>query len=101
MSIQPPTWNQPRRAAPRLDRSRICVFHGARAEDSLHNLVEEVRQPEVPAGGDRLVVNPLADRQVEYSHSEGREDDRTGAIDGSAFEHDVGKRARHETSVTR
>src|SRR5205823_1408662 len=35
------------------------------------------RQAQVLAGGDRLVVHPLANRQVEYPHAEGRENDRT------------------------
>src|SRR6266511_4972524 len=74
---------------------------GGISPNSSHDLVEEVRQAQVLAGGDRLVIHPLADRQVEHPHAEGREDDWTAAIDGSAFEHDVGKRARHEVSVSR
>src|SRR5437867_5777110 len=69
--------------------------------NSSHDLVEEIRQAQVLAGCDRLVVHPLADRQVEYPHAERREDDRTAAIDGSVFEHDVGERTRHEAPVSR
>src|SRR6266516_2397446 len=69
--------------------------------NSSHDLVEEIRQAQVLAGCNRLVVHPLSDRQVEYPHAEGREDDRTAAIEGSAFEHDVGERTRHEAPVSR
>src|SRR6266513_591830 len=43
--------------------------HRAISQHSSHDLVEEVGQPQVLAGGDRLVVHPLADRQVEYPHA--------------------------------
>src|SRR5438445_11856106 len=53
------------------------------------------------ARGDRLVVHPLADRQVEYPHAEGGENNRTAAIHRSASGHDLGKSARHEASIPR
>src|SRR5919198_6636243 len=58
---------------------------------SSHDLVEEVGQAQVLAGGDRLVVHPLADRQIEYPHAEGRENDRTATIHRTASEHDLGQ----------
>src|SRR5438128_2468375 len=54
--------------------------HSSRPQRSSHDLVEEVGQAQVLAGGDRFVVHPLADRHVEYPHAEGRENDRTAAI---------------------
>src|SRR5713101_4418253 len=51
-----------------------------RAKCSSHGLVEEVGQAQLLAGGDRLVVHPLAHRQVEYPHTERRENDRTATI---------------------
>src|SRR5881275_1767176 len=68
---------------------------------SSHCLVEEVRYALVPAGGDRLVVHPLADRQVENPHAEWRENDRPAAIHRSASQHDLGERPRHEASASR
>ena len=54
--------------------------HRAISQHSSHDLVEEVGQAQVPAGGERLVIHPLADGQVEYPHAEGRENDRTAPI---------------------
>src|SRR3989442_908559 len=71
------------------------------AECSSHGLVEEVGQAQLPAAGDRLVVHPLADRQVEYPHAERGENDRTATIHGSSSGHDVGKSARHKASISR
>src|SRR2546425_7563486 len=51
-----------------------------RAKCSSHGLVEEVGQALLLAAGDRLVVHPLADREVEYPKAERRENDRTAAI---------------------
>src|SRR6266513_3191171 len=42
----------------------------APAERSSHGLVEEVGQAQRLAAGARLVVQPLANRQVEYPHAE-------------------------------
>src|SRR5437016_2612950 len=50
------------------------------AECSSHGLVKEVGQAPLLAAGDRLVVHPLADREVEYPKAERREDDRTATI---------------------
>src|SRR6266571_7928267 len=69
--------------------------------DSSHGLVEEVGQAQVPAVGDRLIVDPLPDRQVEYPHAEGRENGRTATIHRPASEDDIGERARHEASISR
>src|SRR5438093_3732945 len=71
------------------------------SSDSSHGLVEEVGQAQVPAVGDRLIVDPLPDRQVEYPHAEGREDGRTATIHRPASEDDIGERARHEASISR
>src|SRR6266850_4815366 len=71
------------------------------AKRSSHGLVEEVGQAQVLAAGDRLVVHPLAERQVEYPHAERRENDRTATIHQSSSGDDVGKRARHEVSISR
>src|SRR6266446_6222069 len=71
------------------------------AKCSSHGLVEEVGQAQPLAAGDRLVVHPLADRQVEYPHAERRENDRPAPIHRSASQHDLGERARHEAAVPR
>src|SRR3989442_3857318 len=55
-------------------RSEAC------AECSSHGLIEEVGQALLLAAGDRLVVHPLADREVEYPKAERRENDRTATI---------------------
>src|SRR6266446_4558923 len=68
---------------------------------SSHGLVEEVGQTQMLPGRDRLVVDPLADRQIEYAHAERRENDRTVTIHRSPAGHDVGTRARHEASISR
>src|SRR2546427_7064889 len=60
--------------APSELRSEPC------AKCSSHGLVEEVGQAQLLAAGDRLVVHPLADRQVEYPHAERGENDRTAPI---------------------
>src|SRR5437762_8815599 len=83
-----------------LPRASINI-DSATAECSSHGFVEEIGQAQLLAAGDRLVVHPLADRQVEYPHPERREDDRTAAIDCSPSGHDVGKSARHEASISR
>src|SRR5256712_12891263 len=62
-----------------LPRASINI-DSATAERSSHGLVEEVGQAQRLAAGDRLVVHPLADRQVEYPHAEWGEDDRTATI---------------------
>src|SRR2546425_3932931 len=89
-----------------LGRSSITVVLAVavvivRSQKSSNDLVEEVGQAQVLAGGDGLLVHPLADRQVEYPHAERRENDRTAAIHRSASDHDLGERARHEASVSR
>src|SRR6266702_3789160 len=64
-----------------LPRSSINVDSAtACAKCSSHGLVEEVGQAQRLAAGDRLVVHPLADRQVEYPQAERRENDRTATI---------------------
>src|SRR5947208_8443679 len=68
-----------RRSTPSKPGSDLRA-HRAISQHSSHDLVEEVGQAQVLAGGDRLVVHPLADRQVEYPHAERREDDRTATI---------------------
>src|SRR5258706_250989 len=82
-------------------RSSLCRFALSRSHSlrSSHGLVVEVGQTQVLAGGDRVLVHPLADRQVEYPQAEGRENDRTAPIHGSASEHDVRKSACYEISV--
>src|SRR5436190_2372397 len=82
-----------------LPRASINI-DSATAECSSHGLVEEVRQAQLPAAGDRLVVHPLADRQVEYPHAERGENDRTAATHGSSPGHDVGKSARHKAPIS-
>src|SRR5256712_467193 len=83
-----------------LLRASINV-DSATAECSSHGLVEEVGQALRLAAGDRLVVHPLADRQVEYPHAERGEDDRTATIHRASSDHDVGKRAGHKASISR
>src|SRR5207249_7926912 len=87
-----------------LPRSSINVDSAMPDRDDLtssHGLVKEVGEAQVLAAGDRLVVHPLADREVEYPHAERRENDRTATIHRSASGHDVGKSARHKVSVSR
>src|SRR2546422_831251 len=71
------------------------------AQCSSHGLVAEVGQAQLLAAGDRLVVHPLADRQVEYPHAERGKNDRTATIHRSSSDHDVGKSARHKASISR
>src|SRR5437867_13201044 len=68
---------------------------------SSHGLVKEVGQAQILAVGDRLVVHPLADRQVEYPHAERRENDWTARSHGFPSEHDVGESARYKASISR
>src|SRR5881396_1216893 len=76
------SWNST--AASRIGRGGVLPAGELRSEPcakcSSHGLVEEIRYALVPAGGDRLVVHPLADCQVEYPHAERRENDRTASI---------------------
>src|SRR5207244_3704736 len=86
-----------------LPRSSINVDSAMSDRDDLtssHGLVKEVGETQVLAAGDRLVVHPLADREVEYPHAERRENDRTATIHRSSSGHDVGKSARHEASIS-
>src|SRR5438094_769229 len=86
-----------------LPRSSINVDSAMSDRDDLtssHGLVKEVGEAQVLAAGDRLVVYPLANREVEYPHAERRENDRTAAIHRSSSGHDVGKSARHEASIS-
>src|SRR5213593_4297745 len=62
------------------ESARHCPAHRAISQNSSHDLVEEVGQAQALAGGDGLVVHPLADRHVEYPHAEGGENDRTATI---------------------
>src|SRR6266478_1707749 len=102
-----PSWNST--AASRIGRgsARRGVLPAGElrsepcAKCSSHGLVEEVGQAQLLAAGDRLVVYPLADRQVEYPHAERRENDRTAAIHRPSPGHDVRKSARHEASIPR
>src|SRR5437899_2885101 len=72
-----------RGAAPICNQHRFsqCPSTMTCAKCSSHGLVEEVGQAQLLAAGDRLVVHPLADREVEYPKAERRENDRTATID--------------------
>src|ERR687887_2876085 len=67
---------------------------------SSDRFVEEVGQPQIPTGGNRLVVDPLAHRQIEYTHAERRENDRLAVIDGSPSQDDIGECPRHELAIS-
>src|SRR5438128_2390086 len=75
-------WNST--AASRIGRGGVLPAGELRSEPcakcSSYGLVEEVGQAQLLAAGDRLVVHPLADRQVEYPHAERGENDRTATI---------------------
>src|SRR5207244_13470570 len=95
-----PSWNSP--AASRIGRGsgrRGALPTGALrsepcAECSSHGLIEEVGQALLLAAGDRLVVHPLADREVEEPKAERREKDRTATIHRSQSEHEVAQTDR-------
>src|SRR3989442_6533350 len=60
---------------------RVSInIDSATAKRSSHGLVAEVGPAQRLAARDRLVVHPLADRQVVYPHAERGEDDRTATI---------------------